>query len=501
MPAADARLTAAVRALEAISASGPSRPRSGRSPRRPLARYDAAQTTAENRRHWANADALSADADASFGTRQILRQRSRYEVANNPWYQGILQTLSHDLIGVGPRLQMLTGSRDVDAAIEREFGKWCRAVRLASKLRLMRVSRAQDGEAFALLRTNPGVGHAVWLDLAVIEADRVQTPDLRMLDAAVVDGMVLDANGNVVEYHVLKEHPGGPGGWQLADYEHVPARDMIHWFRPGRPEQHRGVPEVASTLQLFADLRRYRKAVIGAAEQAACFAGILHTGAPPDEGADVVDPMVEFELERNMLLTAPMGWDMTQVKAEQPTTTHDEFTIRCINEAARPWSMPVNIAMCDSSRHNYASGRLDHQTYDLMLEVERGDLAEVGLDKILDAWMAEAVRVDDLLPRSARGIEDWPHQWFWRGRPHVDPAKEANAQETRLSMNTTTLAHEYAREGLDWEEQLYQRGREVRMLRDLGLSDGQTATPGGRETPRRRDVPAAVQPEKSGRTR
>ena len=41
------------------------------------ARYDAAQSTADNRRHWANADGLSADAAASPAIRRTLRNRAR----------------------------------------------------------------------------------------------------------------------------------------------------------------------------------------------------------------------------------------------------------------------------------------------------------------------------------------------------------------------------------------------------------------------------------------
>lgn len=49
------------------------------------ARYDAATSTENNRRHWANADALSADAAASPEVRRTLRNRARYEVANNSY--------------------------------------------------------------------------------------------------------------------------------------------------------------------------------------------------------------------------------------------------------------------------------------------------------------------------------------------------------------------------------------------------------------------------------
>ncbi|HOF17398.1 MAG TPA: hypothetical protein PK082_00685, partial [Phycisphaerae bacterium] len=41
------------------------------------AKFDSAQTTPDNRRHWANADGLAADAAANPEVRRILRNRSR----------------------------------------------------------------------------------------------------------------------------------------------------------------------------------------------------------------------------------------------------------------------------------------------------------------------------------------------------------------------------------------------------------------------------------------
>ena len=45
------------------------------------------------------------------------------------------------------------------------------------------------------------------------------------------------------------------------------------------------------------------------------------------------------------------------------------------------------------------------------------------------------------------GREGIPHTWFWDGREHVDPAKEANGQATRLKNGTTHRAREYGKEG------------------------------------------------------
>src|SRR5690606_16006442 len=94
----------------------------------------------------------------------------------------------------------------------------------------------------------------------------------------------------------------------------------------------------------------------------------------------------------------------------------------------------------------------------------------IVLDRILHAWLDEAVLIEGLLPQSMRSVDSFaPHTWFWDGVEHVDPAKEANAQATRLTNHTTTLAIEYARQGRDWEEELKQRAKEIALMKRLGL--------------------------------
>ena len=439
-------------------------------------RYDAAANTDENRRHWANADALSADAAASAAVRRTLRNRARYEVANNSYAKGIVLTLANDTIGTGPRLQMLTRSDEVNNEIEHEFGRWAREIALAEKLRTMRMARAQDGEAFGILVNNPALDHAVKLDLRLIEADHVTSPNTYLLDRHEVDGILLDAFGNPVAYHVLKDHPGNRGVRVNNEYSTIPASHMIHIFRQDRPGQHRGIPEITPALPLFAQLRRFTLAVLGSAEAAANFAGILYTDAPANGEAESVEPMDVVELERNMLLTMPGGWKMAQVEPMQPATTYAEFKREILNEIARCLNMPYNIAAGNSSGYNYASGRLDHQTYYKSIRVDQAFIAERVLDRILAAWLWEyALEAGGRIvfgsagPIGGQTMPD--HQWFWDGLEHVDPAKEANAQATRLANHTTTLAHEYGRQGKDWEAELRQRAREMRLIRELGLPE------------------------------
>ena len=448
----------------------------GRSPRQSLfsrlrAKYDAANTTADNFKHWSRADGLSAAAANSPDVRRILRNRSRYEVANNSYARGITLTLANDVVGTGPRLQMLTPDANANRFVEQEFFAWCESIGLAEKLRTMRLARVGDGEAFALLTSNGVIDTPVQLDLKLIEADQVTSPTLNLDRERYVDGILFDSAGNPVSYDILRSHPGDISVGFDELHDTVPSSAVIHYFRGDRPGQIRGVPDITPALPLFAQLRRFTLAVLAAAETAADFAGILYTDAPANGEADSAEPFEPIELEKRMLLTMPGGWKMAQMRAEQPSTTYGEFKKEILNEIARCLNMPYNVAAGNSSGYNYASGRLDHQTYFKSIRVEQSQLARVVLDRILHAWLREAVLIEGYLPNSLRTLDaSFEHQWFWDGHEHVDPAKEANAQKIRLANHTTTLAHEYARQGRDWEAELKQRAKEIALMRELGLS-------------------------------
>jgi capsid protein len=121
--------------------------------------------------------------------------------------------------------------------------------------------------------------------------------------------------------------------------------------------------------------------------------------------------------------------------------------------------MPYNVAAGNSSGYNYASGRLDHQSYFKAIKVDQHFTGGTVLDPILRAWLDlyhgwsndydEPVKGP--LPRpSPSGSRLPPHQWFWDGMEHVDPSKEANALVARLSCGATSYAAEFGRQGKDY---------------------------------------------------
>ncbi len=429
-------------------------------------RFDAASSGGENARHWAAADYLSADAEANESVRKTLRTRSRYEVANNSYARGMILTLANDTIGTGPRLQVLSENEELNSDIEGAFMQWAERIDLPGKLRTARMARCQDGEVFILLAQNKKMPlDKVQLDLQLIEADRICAASM-MSEENSVDGINFDRFGNPESYRMLKYHPGGDEvGNNAMEFVQIPAEDMIHYFRADRPGQHRGIPEITSSLPLFAQLRRFTLAVLSAAEAAADFAAILYTDAPPSGESDEVDPLDAIELRRNMMMTMPAGWKMAQLDPKQPCSTYAEFKAQILNEIARCLNMPYNIAAGNSSGYNYASGRLDHQTYFKSLRVERSSIVTQILNRIFEAWLREYALL------SGKDIpSDLAWSWFWDGFEHVDPGKEANAIDIKLKNGTTTYAAEFAKQGRDWEDEFEQIAKEKRRMQELGIT-------------------------------
>jgi capsid protein len=227
------------------------------------------------------------------------------------------------------------------------------------------------------------------------------------------------------------------------------------------------VPEVSPALKLFGQLRRYTEAVIAAAETAADFAAFIHSNSPAAE-VDEVDSFAEMEIRKRSLVTLPEGWDISQLKAEQPTSTYKDFKREILGEISRCLQIPYNVAALDSSSYNYASGRMDHQVYAMTQRVYRDELERVALDRLLSAWVNEA-SLSGVVPQEMPPFSEWNWAWVWDGKDHVDPAKEANAAETRLRTLTTSLAAEYARQGKQWEIELRQIAAERALMAELGL--------------------------------
>jgi hypothetical protein len=439
------------------------------------ARFDSAMTNDDNRAHWAMADGLAADAAANPGVRHILRNRSRYENANNCYAMGVGETIANDFAGTGPRLHIdderLSDAERAD--FEAKFAAWAAAIDLPGKLRVMRKARRVDGEAVARKITNPKLKHEIKLDLLLIEADQLRFVDINLLTVPSVDGIQFDEYNNPVAYHILRVHPGGFAmtGGNIAlpwAYDVFDAKYVIHWFRKDRPGQHRGLPETLPALPLYATLRRYTQATLDAAETAADFAVLLETQAGAQfvdadgntiDSSEMMESFSAMSLQRRVMAALPGGYTAKQMQPEHPTQTYAGFKREICAEIGRCESVPANVILADSSNSSFASGQLDHKIYFRTREIERDEANRLILDNLLADWIAEGVRIREgngdrgkpYLPATLRDVGmSIAHTWYWDSNELGDPLKLAAAKSTALRNGLTTIPAEYEAKNKSW---------------------------------------------------
>jgi lambda family phage portal protein len=442
------------------------------------ASYDAAQTVKNNKRHWSAADSLSADAANTLAVRRKLRDRARYEYANNCYIHGIINSLAYDTIGSGPVLQIFSDNSVFRDAVERAYSAWAASINLAQSLRIFVESRVRDGEVFGIFTTNPRALDDVKLFFELVECDRVTSDAMLSGMAYATDGITVDQFGNPVEYQVLKSHPGAAGITYLREFERIRADHMVHYYNPSRPGQHRGISEITPALELCIVLRRYTMAVVTAAETAADNAFVLETMNAQDTEYDPSNELEELTLERNLVTVLPEGYKLSQTKAEQPTTTYPAFKDAILNEIARSLGVPFNIAAGNSSSYNYSSGRLDHKAYEQRLSVDQATLEQVLLNRMFDRFFAEWSAVNGMLGAPAPS-----RAWYWQKLPHIDPVKEADAQIMRINAGLTTRTREVARDRVDYEDLLKDMQREKQLEEQYGIQIAEPTPPAGGPEP------------------
>ena len=456
----------------------------------PFARYDAAQTDATNRKHWLAADSLGPVNANSASVRQLLRDRSRYETANNGYASGLIEGRANDTIGTGPRLQLSlpeswtdpdfrtrmasspTAARDVELL----FLNWAEAVGLPDKLWLMDRTESEAGEVFGVEVTNEELspdGTAPTLDLRLYEPDQCSTPGWNASDPYSVDGIVFAKNGKPIEYHFLRFHPGDSLGVNVwGDYDRIPADRVYHLFSQKRPGQARGIPAMTAALPLYAIMRRFTLAALSSAEIAAMIAGVIETDLPADGlGAPTVESMDEIEFARNALLTLSAGQKAKAFTAAQPGPSYREFKSEIHTECGRSVGAPRNVSTGSSAEYNYSSGRLDHLPYQRGIKIRRDRYRRLVLDRLFRSWVREAALIPNFLPPDLPPVALWRWRWQWDGFQSIDPVKDTTANQIALESGQTTLERICAENGDDWEEVLEQQARELAKRRALGLPD------------------------------
>ena len=428
-------------------------------------RFDEQFVTPLNAAHFALADGMSIDAQASWMVRRILRMKCRYEYHNNGFAKDICARYADYIIGTGPKLQMRTENKKFNREFERRWEVWAEEADLAGKLHGSCAAKGYNGEGFLILRSNPNFDNPVKLDVFDIEADQVCSPLFGMYPSEYpdqfFDGVVLDPWGRPQTYHILRQHPGAFGAFVIMGYEFDawPAQYIVHDYNHIRPGQQRGVPIMLPCLPNLANLRRSKISVVLAHENAAKWGVSVETNAAPapgfDQSGNPVDPDAglreTWEMEQASMNLMPAGHQAKMLHPEQPGPQYEALINGELSEIGQPFGMPLFVVSLDARLANMASAYVAMQPFGMRIHTERKQYNRLLNAKMFRQFVAEARLVRGLFSQEIP--DELPHAWTWpRINDHADPSKMSTAAQTRIQSGVSSRRREAAELSLDLDE-------------------------------------------------
>lgn len=444
--------------------------------------WEASETNRLNQAHWQRAQ----DREINEWLREqltILRTRSLYETRQNAVLSGITKTLSEDVVGPdGPQLEVQSDNDAYNEALERVWREWFSAPTFrpdlsgAALLKLWVRNLPRCGEFLARIATDELAAGPVQMRLLPIPPRRLESPSGSGPRNCL--GVEFDAYDRPIRYWI-KEYSGD--GYS---YQHVPVPPdlILHGFMLDEEGQARGFPWFTPALDPAADLRDYDVQVQDAARQAADQSGMLYTDR---EDAPLWTAPESTTVERRTWKMAPPGWKPFVYPATNPPVQYPDFRAERQRETGLPMGMPLLMIRLDSSKHNYSSARLDTQTYNLAIASLQAWLSGTEQSTGFLNRLVQVIEVEARMsiPALRRKPPKVTNVWTWKPRPHVDPAKEADAETISLENRSDSLIGVLAARGVSLDSHIKSLQRvekafaAAKVTRPAWMADSEAESP------------------------
>lgn len=445
------------------------------------------------------------------GEGEMLRERARDLLRNNPWAAAASEQFVTDVVGRGmrpwwgglPKAQRMalktlwsTWISEADSSGVTDFyGMQAVAFRAVFDV----------GECFVRLRDRrPRDGLVVPLQLEMLPGDMVPLGESRALPGGNVirQGIEFDRLGRIVRYHFHPRHPGDflttrPN--ESRNFIPVPASEVIHIFRQTEPGQVRGVTGLSSVLRRLRALDFYDDAENERKGLASSIVGFLRKveGYEPSEAAQAAvlpdggtaRDAVDEPWQIGTLL--PLGDNEDVTFPTLPTAgDYDRYMPMQIRAIASGTGRTYEHVSQDLRGVSYSSARVSLVNLSRKVRAEQQRTLEHQFCRtVMKRWVRQAVVSGAI---SLPGYDENPYPfenpwWVPDGFEWIDPERQVRAatQECRSGFNARVLT--MLRNGLDPDEvddlnetdAMDQDTREINYDTDGRRPwTGQTAVPG-----------------------
>lgn len=446
----------------------------------------------------------SADSEllGPFGA-DSLRAWSRALVRDNAYAWGVVDTIVSSVVGCGITAQSQYETPDgndvevINEARDSVWREWCQVADVNGKLTFEEIQQlaqremVEAGEVLIHIVRTPqnkyrGIYRPVPLALELIEADRIASErDTYKVHSStgnkIIRGVEIDDLGKPLAYWIYPEHPNGPYASRVLPIR-IDASEILHLYRVDRIGQTRGVSWFAPVMSWLRDLGVYVDNEIQASAVASCFGvaiktqGRAGTGLLPSTDEDTVDGNDNaFEyLEPAMVVRLQPGESIESINPGRPNSASEPWINLMLRGISVGTGLSYEVVSRNYSGTSYSSSRTS------MLEDRRRfrrwqqylvshlckPVRDVFFEQAAAAGLDNFPTASDLLDdrQSATATEWQTPEWEW-----VDPTSEQSASDAALNSFQSTYQDELGQRGKNWRNVFYQRAKEEKLKRQLGL--------------------------------
>ncbi len=428
-----------------------------------------------------------------------LRARSRQLCRENPYASSACESFTAAGVGSGIKPSSLHGDADTQVAIQDTWLRWtdeADADGLTDFYGLQALATRgmfEAGEVFVRFRPRrPSDGLSVPLQLQLLESEMLSFTYNGVCDTTgniIREGIEFDPIGRRVAYHFYKSHPGEiyPVIFDFS-YNRVPASEVLHLYKPLRPGQIRGQPQITPSMVRLYLLDLYDDAELDRKKVAAMFAGFVTKKSPTSdtplelragEGAlsEPVPPGSAIApLEPGMIQVLEEGEDITFSNPTEVGGSYEAFQWRNLLAIAAGCGVPYFDVTSDTSQSNYSSSREAQVAYRRRMDQFQHQTLVFQLCRpVWQRWFAVAT-LTKAIPIAARDLAakpaettkvKWiPPKWEW-----VDPFKDRKAAQIAVQEGWISRSDVIEAEGEEpiQNDKRIQADRQRELAMDLGF--------------------------------
>jgi lambda family phage portal protein len=426
---------------------------------------------------WASPSLSSNDEIA--GALETVRNRARSLAKDNEFAHKYLAMVVANVVGPsGFALQALAKEGDTPDTlarklIEKSFFDWQRrgACEASGRLSFADVQRqvietwARDGEALVVQLTGKEAGNANGYALRLIEVERLPvqySKDLKNGNQAIM-GVEVDAMNRPVAYWLNMGRLDKTGGTypNQANLTRFDAAQVLHIFKPYRPEQVRGLPSMHTVIAGLKMLDGYEEAAIIAARVGASKMGFFTT--PDGDASPLADDQDDqgnyiTDADPGSFQTLPKGVSFQDWNPDYPHANYQAFMKTRLRSIASGLGVTYHGLANDLEGVNFSSirsGTLEERDAWMVLQ---NWFIEAFLRPVFREWLTWSLTTGAIaFPKGAKlpiaKYEKFAeHTWLGRRWGWVDPLKDIEAARLSIKSGIASPQMVAAQAGVDIED-------------------------------------------------